>query len=80
MGAIWRGHKQYFVEYESDKKVCGRYTHPGGSTSTLNGAKSIIRRVRKELAEYNPRNFKVFDCLADVDPVTGHVPCVYEEV
>lgn len=74
-----RGRKQYFVEYESDRKVCGSYTHDAGSASTIRSAKTIIRNVRKHQADENPRNFKVYDCWADIDPATNHVPCVYEE-
>ena len=79
MGAIWRGHKQYFVEYESDKRICGSYNHIAGNASTINSAKSIIRKIRKMLAEENPRNFRVYDCWADVDEETNFVPCVYAE-
>lgn len=80
MGAIWRGCKQYFVEYESDRMICGSYIHTAGMASTIKSAKSIIRNVRKNRAEYNPRNFKVFDSFADIDSETNHVPCVYEEM
>lgn len=79
MGAIMRGRKQFFVEYTSDRKCCGCYTHNAGSASTITSAKRIIRNVRKNDAEYNPRDFKVFDCWADVDEATNHVPCVYVE-
>lgn len=74
-----RGHKQFFIEYTSDKKRCGSYTHTAGNASTIKSAKSIIRSTRKNEAVYNPRNFKVFDCWADVDEETNHVPCVYFE-
>lgn len=79
MAAIWRGHKQYFVEYESDKMICGSYNHTAGNASTINSAKSIIRKIRKMIAEENPRNFRVYDCWADVDEKTNFVSCVYAE-
>lgn len=71
--------KQYFVEYESDRIVCGSKIRTAGRASTIRSAKSIIRNIRKNYAEENPRNFKVFDSWADVDEETNFVPCVYEE-
>ena len=52
MAAIWRGNKQYFVEYESDKMICGSYNHTAGNASTINSAKSIIRKIRKILKRF----------------------------
>ena len=71
--------KQYFVEFESDKIVCRSKIHIACRASTIKSAKSIIRNIRKNYAEENPRNFKVFDSWADVDEETNFVPCVYEE-
>lgn len=79
MGAIHRGHKQFFVEYESDRMICGSYNHPGGNASTIKSAKTIIRNIRKQKAEENPRNFRVYDSLGDIDEKTDFVPCVYLE-
>lgn len=79
MGANWRGHKRYFVEYESNRKICGGYNHPGGNAGTVKGARSIIRSIRKQEAEHNPRNFRVYDSLGEIDPSTNFVPCVYSE-
>jgi hypothetical protein len=79
MGAIYRGHKQFFIEYESDRMICGSYNHTGGNASTIKSAKAIIKNVRRLDAEHNPRNFRVYDCWADVDPATDFVPCVYAE-
>lgn len=86
---IRRAHKQYFVEYESDKynphmynretDSYGCYIHGAGNASTIKSAKAIISRVKKEQAEHNPRNFKVYDSYADIDEATNHVPAVYEE-
>ena len=87
MGAIWRKQKQYFVEYESDKynpnmwnretESYGSYIHFAGNASTIRSAKSIISQIRKERADENPRDFRVYDTFADVDPETNHVPYVY---
>lgn len=79
MGAIYRGHKQYFIEYESDRMICGSYNHPGGNASTIKSAKASIRAIRQQQAEHNPRNFRVYDSLGDIDPATDFVPCVYAE-
>lgn len=79
MAAINRGHKQYFVEYESDRMICRSYNHPGGNASTIKSAKSVIKNIRKQMAEYNPRNFRVYDSLGEIDQATNFVPCVYFE-
>lgn len=79
MGAIYRGHKQYFVQYESDRRVCGSYDHHGGNASTIRSAKAIIRNIRRQMADANPRNFRVYDILGEIDETTDHVPCVYAE-
>lgn len=81
--------KQFCVEYESDRYNRGRWnkqtqdygcnTWEAGNTSTLRGAKAIIRNIRKNLAEDHPRNFRVYDSWADVDSETDFVPCVYSE-
>ena len=86
-----RSSKQYFVEFESDKfnksrynpetDDYGCYTHFAGNASTIKSAKAVIRNIRKnpDLADDHPRNFKVYDCWADIDPATNHAPCVYFE-
>ena len=71
--------KQYFVEFESDQIVCGSNVHMASNASSIKSAKSIIKNIRKEYQNDNPRNFKVFDSWADVDSSTNFVPCVYEE-
>ncbi len=70
--------KRYFMEYESDKKVCGSYSHVYGFASTLKTAKTYINRCRKNDVEYNPRNFRIFDTWGDCAE-NEHVPCVYQE-
>lgn len=72
--------KQYFLEYESDRIICGTNNHSYGThASTLRTAKGYIGKVRKLQASENPRNFRIYDCWADVDPETDFVPCVYHE-
>lgn len=70
--------KQYFMEYESDRKVCGGYSHVWGFASSIKTAKGYIARCRKREAGHNPRNFRVYDAWADC-PEGEHVPCVYRE-
>lgn len=70
--------KRYFTEYESDQMICGSYKHMAGNASTLKTAKSYIRTIRKREAEYNPRNFKIYDTAGECGE-DEHVPCVYEE-
>lgn len=70
--------KRFFMEYESDKKVCGDYNHIYGFASTLKTAKSYIGRCRRDYADENPRNFRVYDTEGECEE-NGHVPCVYCE-
>lgn len=70
--------KRYFMEYESDKKVCGDNSHVYGFASTLKTAKSYISRCRKTDAQNNPRNFRIYDTWGDCAP-DEHVPCVCQE-
>lgn len=80
---------QYFVKYRSDKYnrmmfnreagEYGCYEHDGGNASSLRVAKSHIRYIRQEYANENPRDFRVYDSLANIDEATGYVPCVYAE-
>ncbi len=70
--------KRYFMEYESDQKVCGGYNHVYGFASTLKTAKSYIQKCRKTDAQHHPRNFRIYDTLGECAP-DGYVPCVYQE-
>lgn len=78
MGAIWKGHKRYFLEYESDKVICGSNKHHGYQANAIKTLKSAIKKVRKDEAEYNPRNFVIYDSDADIG-WHEHVPAVYKE-
>jgi hypothetical protein len=71
--------KRYFVKYESDQMICRSFDHIYGNASSIKTAKQYISRCRKTDAEYNPRNFRIYDSWADVDPATDFVPCVYQE-
>lgn len=77
--------KRYFMEYESDKinysssREDFRNSHTYGYASTVKTAKSYIRECRKRYSDQNPRNFRIYDSYADVDPETNFVPCVYHE-
>lgn len=70
--------KRYYMMYESDEVVCRSNDHIYGQGS-LKTCKQYIARVRRSRAEYNPRNFRIYDSFADVDPATDHVPVVYSE-
>lgn len=70
--------KRYFMEYDSDRKICGSCSHVWGFASSVKTAKGYISRCRKECAEYNPRNFRVYDTWGNIEDC-GHVPCVYSE-
>ena len=39
--------KQYFMEYESDRKVCGGYSHVWGFASSIKTAERVYRQVQK---------------------------------
>lgn len=71
--------KQYFMRYESDQMICGQYDHLYGYASTVKTCKQYIRNCKKREAQYNPRNFRIYDSFADIDPKTGFVPVVYSE-
>ena len=71
--------KRYSMQYESDQVICRSNIHTFAMASSFKTAKGYIARCMRLKAEFHPKNFKVFDHYADVDPATGYVPCVYEE-
>lgn len=71
--------KQYSMRYESDKVVCGSNDHVWAMASTIKTARQYISECKKVDAQYNPRNFRIYDHYANVDEKTGFVPCVYQE-
>lgn len=79
MGAIWRGCKRYFLEYESEQKICGKYRYSSGDeANSITVLKRAIKRIRQQKAEYNHRNFVIYDSFAECEP-GEHVPAVYKE-
>lgn len=70
--------KRFLGQYESDEIVCGSHIHSLGRGSTMKTMKGYINWYRKHKAQFNPRNFCVYDTYADGDP-NEHVPCVYQE-
>ena len=71
--------KQYSMQYESDQICFGTNNHTWGMASSIKTAKQYIKRCKKIEADRNPRNFRIYDHWADVDPATNYVPCVYQE-
>ena len=70
--------KRYYMQYDSDQIVCGSNEHTYGFASSLKTARAYISRCRREMSEYNPRNFRIYDAYGEVDQEIGHVPCVYQ--
>lgn len=81
--------KRYFVEYKSakfdklhydpDTGEYGSYWHFYGNASTLRTAKNYISKIRRERADENISEFRIYDSWGDCAP-DEHVPCVYREV
>ena len=71
--------KRYFMMYESDQVTCGSIDHMWGRGNSVKTCKQYIREARQAKAEHNPRNFRVYDSFADIDPATNFVPVVYSE-
>ena len=71
---------RYFVTCEHDNLICGESESTIGRASTIESAKSIIRKTRKDNGIFsNPHNFRIYDCFAEVNEATGFVPFVYKE-
>ena len=70
--------KRFYVEFESDKVVCGKNSRIYGYANSLNTAKRYIKECRLQDAN-NPRNFRIYDTLGDCEE-DEHVPCVYSEM
>ena len=70
--------KRYFLMYDSDQTICGRKRHTGGNGNSIKICKGYIRTIRKNEAQYNPRNFTIYDSFAEIED-TGFVPEVYHE-
>ena len=72
-------HKQFFLMYESDELVCKSNDHIYGNANSIKTCKQYIRKIRLNKAQYNPRNFRIYDSFADIDSLTDFVPMVYRE-
>lgn len=70
------GHKRYNIRYESDKIVCRSNEHSYCNASTLKSAIAIANRIKKELADENARNIRVYD--VDAGDCNEPAPVVYE--
>lgn len=70
--------KRYFVEYESDRIICRSNVHEYGRANSLKTAKGYISRIKKNYADENPRNFRIYDIYGECGE-NEHVPCVYSE-
>lgn len=55
------GTKRYVLYYKSDRKICGSFEHEGGRANSEKTIKQYISKIKKDQAEYNPRNFYVID-------------------
>lgn len=78
-----RSHKQFFVEcIVTETRPNGttyeRTAHIGNASS-IKGAKSIINGFRRCHQDKFCRDFKIYDCFAEVNKETNFVPCVYSE-
>lgn len=71
--------KRFYLRYESDERFGDGNDHLYGSACTVSTCKGYIRKIRKDEADKHPRNFRIYDSWAEVDPETGHVPWVYRE-
>lgn len=70
--------KRFYIEYESDKIVCKSNKHHYCSANTLKSAVSIAKRIKKELANENARNIKVYDIYSGYLDMSA--PVVYEVI
>lgn len=66
--------KRYFVLYDDDV----RKNQFWASASSIKTAKSYVRKAKNHHPELNPRNIRIFDSAADVDPASGFVLCIYQ--
>lgn len=71
--------KRYSMRYESDEVFLGSHDQEYGMASSVKTCKRYISNCRKNKAEHHPRNFRIYDHYADVDPKTNYVPCIYRE-
>lgn len=82
--------KRYFLEYVSDEiKPCSgtynhltgeydKHLHGGYCGNSLKTMKGYISKIKREKAEYSPRDFRIYDYEAPDEP-DGHVGQIYHE-
>ena len=82
--------KRFSLEYISDdREACSgtfnhitqqydKYLHGGLYGNSMKTMKNYISKIRCEKAEYNPREFRVYDLEAPDEP-DGHAGQVYYE-
>lgn len=82
--------KRYFLEYVSDENEgCGgtwnhltqqydNHLHGGYHGNSMRTMKGYISKIKKEKAEYKPRDFRIYDYEAPDEP-DGHVGQIYHE-
>lgn len=64
-----RGHKRYYVQYESDRRICGSNDHCYGGFSKKEAAIAAAKRLfTNDLTKNeNPRNVRVYDTYTPDD-------------
>ena len=82
--------KRYFLEYASDEiepcngtynHLTGEYDkhlHSGYYGNSLKTMKGYISKIKREKAEYSPRDFRIYDYESPDEP-DGHVGQIYHE-
>lgn len=81
--------KRYFLEYISDDTIHGgvynhltgeydKHLHGDYNGNSLKTMKGYIAKIKREQAEYNPRDFRIYDYEAPDEP-NGHVGQIYHE-
>ena len=65
--------KRYYIQYEDNKMVCGKYTHTYCNASTLKSAKTIASKIKQTVD--NARNIRVYD--TETDDSNGNAQIVF---
>lgn len=71
--------KRFTIIYESNATESFAVHRYGGLYATLSECKIAISNIRIREGKNKPRNFKVFDLEADINPHTGFAPEAYKE-
>lgn len=82
--------KRYSLEYISDERAAcsgtynhltqqyDKHLHSGYNGNSMKTMKNYISKIKKLKAEYNPREFRIYDLEAPDEP-DGHIGQVYYE-